>query len=449
MADVWDKFPDAKVAVALPQADAWSAFPDANPSIGTRIGKDLANRMQTGKDILASDNGEGTKALQYVGNVGAGLANDVVKEGVKSAVDSVPQPIKDVVSGGANAVLNTHIGQLGMGALKQGGLAWDSFSKAYPTVANDLRAVGNIAGLAGNVAAIDQIGGAVRNGVNSASNAMGNAASASKGIPSAEDVLNAGSQKYQKAYAAGAGTDAIATNNLLLDANKAGMQNQVASQVGGQDAVGKYLEGLNTIQNQPLSLQDAHALDQQLSDKIGVATRAGENDLARRFGMIQDSLRKHLMDPDPAHITGGTDGYQAWQEGNDLWSAGKKMQAVEVIQQGSVGADVPSTAIKNGAKSLLKKINKGGGMGWTDDQISALEEAAQTGALTSIMKHLGSKLVSPIIGGIAGTIVGGPVGTALGSGAGFVAGAPFRAAATALQNSKVNNVLRTLAPKIP
>ena len=176
--------------------------------------------------------------------------------------------------------------------------------------------------------------------------------------------------------------------------------------------------------------------------------RAGDNDIARRFGLIQDSLRDNLMNPDPAHITGGADGYQAWQEGNNLWSTGKKMEAVEAITQNAAGADVPATAIKNGAKSLLKKVNAGNGLGWTDEQISALQDAGQTGALTGLMKNLGSKLVSPLIGGIAGTAIGGPIGTAIGGGAGYIAGAPFRAAATALQTGKVNNVLRALATNV-
>lgn len=114
---------------------------ETSPSLPSRIGTDLQNRGSDLNTTLQSKENPAVKGLDIVGQ-GAGFVGDVVGEGAKSILSSLPN------SGTENKALSQDpIVQLGAHALKVGGDMWSSFQKAHPEEAQVLGNVGNIASL--------------------------------------------------------------------------------------------------------------------------------------------------------------------------------------------------------------------------------------------------------------------------------------------------------------
>ena len=78
----------------------------------------------------------------------AGGIQDVIGEGAKSLYKTVvPDKAQAAASKGAQSVLNTSLGKLGISALQKGQKYYDLFKKTYPNVAADIEATVNIASI--------------------------------------------------------------------------------------------------------------------------------------------------------------------------------------------------------------------------------------------------------------------------------------------------------------
>jgi hypothetical protein len=110
----------------------------------SNVGADLSKRWKNigGQSLLRPEG-----VYRDVGQVAGGI-QDVLDEGVKSLYKTVvPEKAQAAVSKGAQAVLNTSLGKVGISALQKGQKYWDLFKKTYPNVAADIEATVNIASL--------------------------------------------------------------------------------------------------------------------------------------------------------------------------------------------------------------------------------------------------------------------------------------------------------------
>lgn len=464
MANFFDQF-DAQQAA--PQAANFFDQFDAPKPQGffQRLGNDYDQRVATAQRIADSGaSGQRTMAETYP-EMGAQLVAGPIVDAGKEVAASAGPTVTRFIQNGTNdlpglssydaAMKKTVIPAVNQGA-QYVAQKYGQAEQNFPRTTDALNAVGTTVGVAANVLSAMRMASEVGPTVREAASAVKDAVTPAPAIPTSDQVFGEATKAYKAADASGASLKPDATNAFIQQANKEAGQNAASLKMSGPDAVTSLLgdedKGINSFANQPLTLQDAHAMDKDLGDAITSNLRSGNDSIANRLGKIQGALRDNLMTPDPANINGGAQGFQAWQEGNRLWSQASRLEDVEGIQKNAVGADVPSTAIKNGAKALLKKVNASGGRGWTEDQITALTEASQTGALTGVMKVLGSRLgavtggaVGASIGAGVGGVPGALVGNLIGNATGNAVGAPFRAGATALQSGKVKNVLRTIA----
>lgn len=125
-------------------------LPKTDASFTERVGEDIAKRKaQEKKDVFSEDQSPVSAGLQGVGQYMA-LGSDITGEAAKSAINAVPesikQPIADTAKKTANYVANTDIGKAGIAKAVEAKQAWESFSKEHPEAARNIGAVGNIAG---------------------------------------------------------------------------------------------------------------------------------------------------------------------------------------------------------------------------------------------------------------------------------------------------------------
>lgn len=120
------------------------------PGFFSRVGEDLKKRgssiAQTFKDTASGKINPLETGVQTAGAVAGGV-NDILGEGVKSAVEALPESVKEPVKQGAVYVLQTRAGQAGLNAISQGMEKYAGWKSENPQLAKDLESVVNIAAL--------------------------------------------------------------------------------------------------------------------------------------------------------------------------------------------------------------------------------------------------------------------------------------------------------------
>lgn len=118
------------------------------PGFFSRVGTDIENRNQM---VQAATNRYSTDQqtlpetlLQATGKGVLGTANDIVGEGVKSAINYTPDFIKNPIAGLANQAMQTDIGKGAINLAKQGAQAYSDFSANHPRLTANLEAIGNV-----------------------------------------------------------------------------------------------------------------------------------------------------------------------------------------------------------------------------------------------------------------------------------------------------------------
>ena len=128
-------------------------------------------------------------------------------------------------------------------------------------------------------------------------------------------------------------------------------------------------------------------------------------------------------------MVGGADGFDALRTGRQAWAAAMKLRDLEAIQQRAEMTEQPSTSIRTQIRTILGNAKKS--RGYTDEELAALRNAADRGALGSTLHVFGSRLV-PYAAGVFGLSHGGPLGTVVegtvahGISSGALGGLPVR-----------------------
>lgn len=117
----------------------------------SRVGSDLKNRFgEAVQSVGLQDQGQQSgldTGLQILGKTMAGSVNDVVGEGLKSAINYTPQPVIDAAKQAGNYAANTKIGQMGIDAAKQGMNAYKEWAATNPRAARDLESAVDVASM--------------------------------------------------------------------------------------------------------------------------------------------------------------------------------------------------------------------------------------------------------------------------------------------------------------
>lgn len=215
------------------------------------------------------------------------------------------------------------------------------------------------------------------------------------------------------------------------------------------------VEKPNIFRNSPLTPEEVIGIDKALGDQItfhpnGKMTAEGKQiyDIKNSFLDMIDNATK-----DPAMVTGGAEGFQNIQRAKDSWARALGLQEVQRIIDNGLRAEQPATAIKNGFKTLLNNPRRMRSFQNNPQIVTAIKHAAKTGALTTILKPLGSRL-NAVGGGVGGAVIGSGggvpgiiAGNVVGNVAGSVIAAPARAAATKLQLNRANAVMDAIRNK--
>lgn len=256
-------------------------------------------------------------------------------------------------------------------------------------------------------------------------------------IPNADKIKEAASKSYEKARQFGGEFKPEFTNKFLVKAQKALLSNdEIINAMRSNKPLADAFDDLAAFKDQPMSLERAQALDEQLSnmvdgfvDNVGNITKAGKKILD-----AQAQFRHMIETADDSLLNGTKEGFEALKEGRKLWAASRRLYDIERIIENASTYQVPATAIKSGFRRLK---NSSKILGYSPEEAKAIERAANTGIATDIMATFGSRL-APLVG-----MTQGPGGALLG-----YAGATLsREGATASQVSRANAAARAVAER--
>lgn len=300
--------------------------------------------------------------------------------------------------------------------------------------------------------ALGMLGGTLAGGVYGANKAGDAVKSFERGFsgidpttpPTREAIKEASQLEYQNAEKAGGILTPKVTNSFIDNASKTlAPQTSEGRVILGDSAATKLSERMDALKDRPLSLQAAQEIDEGLSSLINAEYGLkGMSKEGTKILNLQQSFRDAIKNAGEADIVGGRQGFDAWKKGQQLWHQQRKMSDIERIIENANMTDNPATAIKTGAKNLLK--NKAAIRGFNDDEVAAIQQMANRGVVGGTLSVFGSRLI-PMVSTAAGAVGGGGVGGALaGAAVGQGASSAMRAGATAIQNAKANRALETI-----
>jgi hypothetical protein len=191
------------------------------------------------------------------------------------------------------------------------------------------------------------------------------------------------------------------------------------------------IEDLSLKKGKPLTLDEAQIIDESLSDVVDAAMNNGMPTKASlKIKEIQENLRDLVLNAEEADVIGGSEGFQFLKEARDLWSQSRSMRDIEKIIENSLRTDNPAMSLKTGFRNLLNNPKRTRGL--KENEIKAIKNAANTGAVTDVLRQLGSRLI-----GIGSAVTGG-----VGQTAGSIAGSALsRNAATTNQLEKARRII--------
>lgn len=256
-------------------------------------------------------------------------------------------------------------------------------------------------------------------------------------IPNADQIKEKASKLYQLAEQTGGEFKPEFTNQWLQKAQKSLLSDDsLINAMRSNKPLADAFEDLATFQNQPMSLSRAQALDEQLGNMVDTFVDANGNisKVGKKLLDVQRNFRSMIEGADDSMISGGREGFEALKEGRKLWATSRRLADIERILENADTYQVPATAIKTGFRRLA---NSSKILGYSPEEVKAIEDAARTGVVTDLMATFGSRL-APLIG-----MTNGPAGAVLGYGASTVS----RAGATASQVSRANKAALEVAKR--
>lgn len=266
-----------------------------------------------------------------------------------------------------------------------------------------------------------------------------------KGITTPQEAKDVASNYYKQAQEKGGVID---NPNPLMDmfqGKDPTTPTEIA--VAKNDPVRKFAMDFSDVRSSPMTLSDAQILDEELSNRIGKEYGIGGlSKDGQKLLEAQSNFREALKNTPPETVGGGAEGYQAWKNGQKAWQQAMKLQDLDNIQTRADLSDNPATAIKSGIRTLLSSPSRR--RGYSPQEIKALQNAADRGALGSTLHVFGSRLI-PMGAAFIGESMGGLPGAAISGLMGHGLSSVLRRGASSIQSSKMSGAARIIGQGVP
>lgn len=197
-------------------------------------------------------------------------------------------------------------------------------------------------------------------------------------------------------------------------------------------------KNLTPITAEPLDMKNIQEMDEGLSDLIDGEWTDGKLSKQGQQLLAAQSKFRDMVNAQP-----GTDDLV---KARLAWHQGAKMSDIERVITRADGTDNHATIIKNGMNKIYSNASKT--RGYSDAELSALDDARKRGLVGGTLHVFGSRL-GPLMGGAAGAVAGGPIGAILAAGTTHAASSGMRNMAEKLQMNKVNNLMDVLGQRVP
>lgn len=260
-----------------------------------------------------------------------------------------------------------------------------------------------------------------------------------------QQIRSLASQSYKNADQLGGTFSPQFTNKFLDTMSNAITEPERVTNAMGTTPAQSIVHGItDEFQDSPMSLAEAHGIDKRLGQAINeqVDPRTGKlNEVGNQLFDFQTKLRGMIANPDSGDIVGSSAGMDAVNQGRQLWAQSARMGDLERIIERSQLMENPSQGIKTGFRQLA--TNKARMNGFTDQEKSAIEDAAKRGLAGDFFNTFGSRLGPLIAGGIGS--VGGPMGSAAAAVTSFGLSKVSRNIAEQMQLARANNAIDLVA----
>lgn len=431
---------DGLASPVTPNNDVWSGV--ASP-ISQQGNQPVNQNIPQPDQSLPGEN-----MFRQVGLAGRDLAG-AVPMAIAGGGDLVNMGI-NAVSPAINKYAGTNIPQLGMPTdLVQKGL---SATGVFPEYQNDTeKGVGTVASMA--------LGGG-EEGYNLAKTAGNNLMDMMKSNSGTSPTSSAAAKTisnlfYKQANASDASLTPDFTNNLIDYAKSQAEQTPGGRLTTGDSPLSNLVDrwengmpnkNISSLRDQPLTMQSVQEMDEGLGRLIDNEYNNGRlSKDGQQLLDVQTNFRNMINDADPSQVTGGAAAFDDLSNARDAWHQGAKMSDIERIMTRADASDNPATVIKTGARTMLSNPSRT--RGWSDDELDALKDMSDRGAVGGLLHVAGSRLI-PIISTGAG-LAGGPLGAAAGGLASYGLSTGARNLAATMQMNKAKNVLGVLGKNVP
>jgi prophage antirepressor-like protein len=246
--------------------------------------------------------------MQSVAGTGLDVLGQAGGELLEGAYRLLPDIVQKKVSGGAKDILDTSVGRAGLKALEKGGDIWEGFKQDNPRAARNVEAIALGVGGSLSVGGKSVIGttkDVAGKGIAAAESVVKSLPEVVKKLPEIrkgnailepEDLKALSNQAYTAAAEAGENfPDAV--RGELVESLRKNLPGEETLRKGTND-IQTALELMETRKGQPLTLQGAQQIDEELSQLISKNYKDGLNADGKKLLDIQDDFRTSIEKSD-------------------------------------------------------------------------------------------------------------------------------------------------------
>lgn len=219
------------------------------------------------------------------------------------------------------------------------------------------------------------------------------------------------SSSYQKAEGLGGILKPEVTNKFIDDVSREVLpQSQAGKILAGDSQVTKVVERLQSLRDQPLTLQASQEIDEILGDFVDSEyTVTGLSKQGKKILDIQDVFRNTIENVDENMVSGdaGRKGFESIKKGREQWAKAARLRDIERIVSRAEMSDQPANAIRSGFKTLYNNPSRM--RGFNKQEKEMIRKMAQESLPMEALRGLASRLTGIISGSVHG-----PAGYAVG-----------------------------------
>lgn len=382
-------------------------------------------------------------AFQKFGEA-AGNVGDIVGRGIGDVVGGAYGMLPQDVRSGIEQRAQPYIQDIAQVAQRAGDV-YGEVKETFPRAMENVEAAANIAtlGIPAGIRSKQLAGSLTRTGKATAQKLLPNPKTLSS-----DDLKATSSALFRQADEKGGVLKPQITNEFVRDVSRELPQTQIGQTVIGETPVARLVDRIQSIKDQPMTLQAAQEIDEALGELAygSMNPATGQIDKqGRKFLNIQSKFRNAIENAPEQMVVGGKEGFESLKDARKYWATSLRLRDVERAIQKGLGTEQPQTGIKNAFKTLLnsKKIAN-----YSPAEVRAIEVAAQKGILTDILGNFGSRLNPTVTGALVGFGAESPQAGAAAFLAQAGASAGARKAATALQLRKARRVEELIRQRV-